>query len=425
MRRSRTPPPPPPAPKEEPKADEPKKLFGWIPPADRSKKMWQCHDESLALALAPPDCEEEPATSYTSAPADPQGVVTDLLACIVGKMFAGVPFFTALVSCLQGPGPMPPPGPTPPPEPTTAQTLWWPFTYGQSRLRLGEEDEGEGSTGATWAAAIREDGIFGIDETEEEEEFHLQQGWMQCSERLEKKWSAGRWSLDKYGDLARHHPVTGVFTVRNSAEALDHLKNGRCLTLASNFGTRTIRKVGNPPIMLATWDDNWPHQMSCSDGWNHPDQGPVLDIDNNWGPGAHPPPVSGEDPGGFWMAGKDFDKVCRTGEVYAYSGFQGFRSTDVFTAALQAMCPDMPGAGERYNLKAIAKKALGDLYHRIWQVTGSCVGAGGGTMLQHLMGAELAALGGGRGGKQPERPEKLPAPLTPGDRERAGSPDSA
>lgn len=355
--------------------------FGWIPPRDRTAKQWEAHEKALALALAPPeDCDRGVYTSIEEATSP-----RDFAICVLDHILAGEGIVSAIKACLT-PGPTPPPPPPPPPGPTPGKKgyLWWPYTYGQSRHRMGDDSEGEGCTGAAWAAAARYDGMWFEEETTEVEPWHDASGWMQMTQRDEYRWSSGPWAKEKYGALGLLHLVSQVVPIKDADDAAARIMEGYTLTHASDYGTQTIERAGNPPVMLAQWDSSWPHQMSCSDCWEHPTLGLIFDNDNTWGPGAHPAPLSGEDPGGFWIPGKDYTRICKSGEVFGFKGFAGLTGRAI-RQALDSHGEDP----KRYNLKALAKAALDEFYRRIWQVTGSCVGAGGGQALMHLYGLEL------------------------------------
>jgi glutaredoxin len=50
---------------------------------------------------------------------------------------------------------------------------------------------------------------------------------------------------------------------------------------------------------------------------------------NSWGPDAHPKPLQGEPPGGFWVTWEDLDRIVKQGDSWAFSSFDGFRKTDI------------------------------------------------------------------------------------------------
>lgn len=223
-------------------------------------------------------------------------------------------------------------------DPEEYQELWWLYTYGQSRKRAGLSGQGEGSFGAAWAEAIKEDGCFSLPEGKEKgqlPDFNMVDGWLQLSRGLEMEWSDGaRKNVDPWKSLGLKHPVQTVSPIRSPEEAKAALQNGYPLTLASGFGTNTIRPRGNPSVNIAEYDDNWPHQMYIDEAWDHPSEGLIFRYGNNWGPTAHPAPTQGEPPGGFYITATTLKKILSSGdaECYAFSKWQGFpvRSLDWF-----------------------------------------------------------------------------------------------
>ena len=202
------------------------------------------------------------------------------------------------------------------------QELWWPYTYGQSRKRGGMGGQGEGSFGSAWAEAIQKDGIFSVKESPGLPAFKDASGWLQLSRAVEMDWSDGA-SKSSFAPLGLKHPVKTVSKINNSSEAKASIQNGYPLTCASMMGTRGPRLQGTPEVQLAAWDDEWAHQMSVNEAWDHPTLGLIFRIQNNWGPNAHPDDPSGAPPGGFYVTAKTFDRICRD-EVFAFSGFDGF-----------------------------------------------------------------------------------------------------
>lgn len=202
---------------------------------------------------------------------------------------------------------------------------WWPYTYGMSRILAGMRGQGEGSLGSTWAKAMTEYGSFQIDPPGYQDlpDYRNVNNWLQLTRNIELEWSAGDRIKEEWKSLGKKHLARTVAQMHDSNNCLDSLANGYPLTLASNFGTRTIRPQGNPQVNLAEWNGRWPHQMFCDEAWDHPTLGLIFRIGNNWGSEAHPSPISGEPPGGFYIRASDMDKICRS-EVYSFSAYDGF-----------------------------------------------------------------------------------------------------
>jgi len=300
-------------------------LFGWIAPENRTNEQHESHERAVAMML--------PQVSFTNGTYREENGRFALWK-LAQKANGGKPFpysWQASGSCVGSGGS------------NMLRTLarveiaagdaeeytselWWPYTYGQSRRRAGMNDNGDGSLGSTWAEAIKEDGIFYVSEVEGLPTFKDADGWVQLTQSVEYDWANGSRKRDyaKYGLV---HPVKSVVRVRAAREAKAGLANGYAMTIASNFGTRTIRPQGNPAVNIAEWDDTWPHQMYVDEAWDHPSLGLIFRIGNNWGPRAHPAPTQGEPAGGFYVTEKTFDRILSSNgtEAYLFSAYEGLK----------------------------------------------------------------------------------------------------
>lgn len=301
-----------------------KKRFGWIPPKERTKAQKESHVAAMAsmpaaFQLRGTYHETTGRVSLWQALQQVLGVNDSKLlpfnwqtsGSCVGAGGGNMAKTVMAVEIMQG-------------EMEEYRELWWPYTYGRSRLRAGMRNPGEGSLGSTYAEAATKDGYLARDEKAGLPEFGVKQNWLQLSSSVEVRWSDGDSSHAlECREIALLHLIRTAAPIGSSAEAKAALTNGYPLTLASNFGTRGIRARGNPPINVGEWNDNWPHQMSCEECWDHPTEGLVFLIQNNWGPDAHPAPTQGEPPGSFYITASTMDRICRD-EVFAFSYFSGF-----------------------------------------------------------------------------------------------------
>jgi hypothetical protein len=211
---------------------------------------------------------------------------------------------------------------------------WWLFAYGRSRYRGGMNGQGEGSFGSAWAEAITKDGSFEIDPEGAPDlpDYKVQDGWIVQPAKTEMQWSDGGRVQDVWLKLGVKHLFRTAAVMKSAQDCAEALMNGYALTLASNFGIRPMvpSPTGDPAVRLATWNGSWAHQMFSDEYWDHPSLGEIFRIGNNWGPDAHGSPTGEEPPGGFYIRAKTMDQICRNGEVYAFSGFDGFpaRSLD-------------------------------------------------------------------------------------------------
>lgn len=214
-------------------------------------------------------------------------------------------------------------------DPEEYQELWWPYTYGKSRERSGMRTPGEGSSGDAWAEAATTDGTFFVLESPGLPAFREVEGWLQLDERTEIKWSDGDDFDPKYNQLAKAHLFKGYAKLRSADDCVAALANGYNITQASNFGFRSSKVVGTPPVRIAPWDGSWSHQTYVDEFWEHPTERMIFRWGNNWGPRAHGDPTGDEPPGGVYIQHATMDRICKTGEVYAFYKYDGFQARNV------------------------------------------------------------------------------------------------
>lgn len=209
-------------------------------------------------------------------------------------------------------------------EPEQIVIPFWPLPYGRSRFYMGDRSPGEGSLGGTFAKAVREDGTLDAKQAGLPE-FENKDGLVWGSS-TEMKWSDGdaKHTMDLLPE-SRKHLVKTTAECRNADDVRDAITNGYPVTCASMWGGKMqCPTAGDPPVLLNSRSDQWPHQMSVQAWWDHPSLGEIFWIQNQWGLRAHGKCPSGAPGGGFWIKKSEMDWICRDGEVFAFSGFEGF-----------------------------------------------------------------------------------------------------
>ena len=201
---------------------------------------------------------------------------------------------------------------------------FWLLPYGRSRFYLGERTPGEGSTGATFAKAAREDGVLpatlaGLPAFENND-------GLQWGAGVERSWSDG----DAQQTMAllpesRKHPVRTTAECRSADDVREAIRNYYPCTIASSWGGgMQCRTEGDPPVLVNKRQGQWNHQMSVQAWWDHPSLGEIFWVQNQWGLETHGRDPAGGPGGGFWVKKADVDWICRNGEVFAFSQFDGF-----------------------------------------------------------------------------------------------------
>ena len=189
-----------------------------------------------------------------------------------------------------------------------------PFIYGASRVTVGAKHgshfRGDGSVGAYAAEAVQTIGVLPSDHPD-------------CppySGAVAKDWGARgppAWAIA----AARGRMVQTVSRVKTAADVRDAICNLYPVTTASDFGTKTIRPQDGRQV--AKHDASWQHAM-CVTAYNGSGAQPYFYLMNSWGSKAHPEPLQGEPPGGFWIDSKTMDYIAQQGDCWAYSAFDGF-----------------------------------------------------------------------------------------------------
>lgn len=200
---------------------------------------------------------------------------------------------------------------------------FWLLPYGLSRKLGGMDRRGDGSFGSTFAQAVREYGHLPAN-TEGLPAFREQDGFV-WGEAAEMDWSWGSRIASKWLDQAKPHLVRSTAVCRSSDDVRTALQNYFPVTCASNWGgsMRPAVRGSREPVLLNSRTTTWMHQMSVQAFWNHPEFGELYWIQNQWG-NCHGTCPSGAPVGGFWILKSDMDFICRQGETFAFSGFDGF-----------------------------------------------------------------------------------------------------
>lgn len=202
--------------------------------------------------------------------------------------------------------------------PATFRPIFPSYVYGTSRVQIGGGRlRGDGSLGVWAAKAVQQHGVLASD-------------FDRCpkySGSISRDWGRNgppQWALEE----GRNWPVQTVAQVTTPEEVRDALCNGYPVTIASNFGSRNFdRRDGR---LVARGNGSWAHQMCliAYDG-SAPSGERYFYCLNSWGANAHPQPLNGEPPGGFWITWEQCRRIVRQGDSFAFSGFEGFPAQDL------------------------------------------------------------------------------------------------
>lgn len=192
-----------------------------------------------------------------------------------------------------------------------------PWIYGASRVWVGKSHgsnfRGDGSVGAYAVEALQTYGCLRADHD-------------QCppyNGTVARQWGSNgppEWAKA----VAKANLVQTIAQVKSAAEARDAIAGAHCpVTIASgSWGTTDIPVVDGRRV--ARWNARWAHQQ-CLIAYDGSGSGePKFYCLNSWGPNAHPAPMQGEPPGGYWIRYSDVDQICKEGDSWSISAFDGF-----------------------------------------------------------------------------------------------------
>lgn len=186
--------------------------------------------------------------------------------------------------------------------------------YGFSRVEIGGGKLGnsDGSLGSWGARAVHEYGSL----TEE------QIGPYDVSRC--KQWGY-KGVPDEYEPMAKPHCVEDITQIRSYSEARDAIANGYPVTFASNQGFSSKRDADG----FCRPEGSWAHQMygNASDDEH---SRPGILVVNSWGTGWVSGPRRHDQPEGtFWADADTIDRMCRSGDCWAYAGHNGWKPREL------------------------------------------------------------------------------------------------
>ena len=206
---------------------------------------------------------------------------------------------------------------------------FWLLTYGRSRYDAGMRGRGEGSLGSTFAQASREDGIIpatlaGLPK------FTNAEDALSWGADAEMTWSDGAQISSQWLSESRQHLVGSTAPCQSSAEVRQAILNYYpCTDASPKFVNQPRMQGSQSPAAVGRLDSDGGHQTSILGWWNHPELGELFWYMNQWPRSMYPADPGGGPAGGCWITSLAMDWICRNGEVYAFSQFQGFPAQEL------------------------------------------------------------------------------------------------
>jgi hypothetical protein len=191
------------------------------------------------------------------------------------------------------------------------------YFYGYARVIVGKGAvRGDGAVGAWGAKAAKDGGTL----------FFADNGAPAYSGSLARQWGQ-QGPPQAFIDIAKTRRVKTIAPVKTAVQCRDAICNGYPVTVASMFGTTDIQEVDGR--WVANPNAQWAHQM-CVIGYDGSGAVDYFYVLNSWGEAAHPRPLQGEPPGGFWVTFDTMDrKMCKPGDCWSFSDLDGFPAREL------------------------------------------------------------------------------------------------
>ena len=202
--------------------------------------------------------------------------------------------------------------------------------YAMSRHYFGDDGEGEGSMGSTFAKSLQEDGVrdWPQDAGDALPDYTHTGDHINITGQQEMRWSSYRNpEVQKMLAATREHKLGAAAACNSPAEIKAAVTNGYGVAFACNnyIGDASVQGSGDGAAVVGYWNGRGGHQQWVFGYWEHPSLGPLYAVGNNWSDGTYP-----KDPGGLplcccWVTEKRVEDALRLdAEVYAYSRLNWF-----------------------------------------------------------------------------------------------------
>jgi hypothetical protein len=217
-------------------------------------------------------------------------------------------------------------------KPTKAFLPFWLAPYAMSRHYMGDDGQGDGSMGSTYAKTLTTDGVRDwVPGTDGMPPYTDEDGITVSGSSVEMKWSSYRNSdLAKILTTARQHILGSAGICRTTQDIEAMIQNGKGVAIACNdyIGNGSIKGEGENAYVRGKWDNRGGHQQSIHNVWHHPTDGKLFWAQNNWPGSTYPKDPAGGPICGVWVAEADVQYVLDhlDAECYGFSNLPWFEA---------------------------------------------------------------------------------------------------
>lgn len=307
-------------------------MLGWIRPSDRTEAQLYAHAAADAamhhlshFGLPTPQLATGQAVRLFDAWKDP-AVVKD-----VGFAFDRIHQLTGSCVWAGGTNPLVTTIATQRIAGATRTKAFLPFTlhnYAMSRHALGDDSQGEGSLGSTFAASLEQDGYVEWVKGSGLPDWSDADGVSVASESVEMTWSSYRNpALQAVLAQAKTHRLGKAAKLTSFDDIWTAITNGYGCSFACNnyIGKAAVQGSGADACVLGRWDGDGGHQQSIHAVWQHSSLGRLVWAQNNWPGSTYPADPAGGPVCGCWVKEADVNAALKLdSEVYALSHVDWF-----------------------------------------------------------------------------------------------------
>lgn len=304
--------------------------LGWIAPKDRTQTQHDAHDHALSktvkFALPVPTLVKGQSVRLFDFWKHPDvvadvGFVFDRIHQLTGScVWAGgtnAVFSSIAAQRMASDNPI---------------KAFLPFTlhnYAMSRHYMGDDGQGEGSMGSTFAKSLTDDGIRDWQGGKDNMPSYTDNDGVSVTSSDEMKWSSYRNPLLKSVlEVSKPHTFGSAAVCKTAQDVKAMVCNGYGVTFACNnyIGHARVQGSGANACVVGYWDTYGPHQQSVHAFWEHPDLGPIYWSQNNWPGSTYPKDPAGGPVCGCWVTEKNLDNAMRNldAEVFGLSHLNWF-----------------------------------------------------------------------------------------------------
>ncbi len=202
--------------------------------------------------------------------------------------------------------------------------------YAMSRHYYGDNGVGEGSMGSTFAKSLREDGVieWPQDSGDNLPDYTHTGDHINITSSQEMAWSS--WKNPEVQRVlaeSKKHPLGNAGVCQSTNDIKGMILNGYGVAFACNnyIGNAAVHGSGTDAYVKGRWNGKGGHQQWVFGYWEHPTDGPLFAVGNNWSDNTYP-----KDPAGLmlcccWVSDADVAAAMRLdSEVYGYSHLDWF-----------------------------------------------------------------------------------------------------